>query len=442
MEREENWAGCEFESIEFGDKRLNDRLVKVAEALSKNPQAPINQANKDWASTKAAYRLFSNEKVKAETILSSHRKSTIERLDEHEIVLAIQDTTYFNFSEHHACEGLGYIGTEKLKGVVAHNTLLCSDEGLAIGLFEQKLYTRTEIKPEEKESIRWLESVRSVNANVKEHQKQKIVFVCDREGDFTDLLHEIQNSGMGFVIRASHHRKIVSEEFKTSFEAIEQSPVAGSVTVTIPPREGKKGYEVVADVRYTSLTITSKERVFPSLPLYMVYISGSSASGEKLAWYLITNVPVTNLESAIERIQWYKLRWQIEIFHKILKSGCRAEECRVEEINRLYKCLTLYSIIAWRLLRIVYIGRCSPDLPASLILSNAELRALQVLFTKKGKSVKINTIEQAIVYIAQLGGYLARKKDLPPGSTVIWRGWQQLQTAVNFLLAYEDITYG
>lgn len=169
---DEGWAGQELIKADFGDPRLTKRMVKVAEDLSARPEVPINHACQDWAATKAAYRLLSNEKVTQEELFSVHQNRTRQRLQGEEVVLAVQDSTYFNYDEHDSCKGLGYIGKENLKGVMLHHTLALTPLGLPLGVLTQEMTTRLEVKRlspqqrknlpiEQKESYRWIKALRT-----------------------------------------------------------------------------------------------------------------------------------------------------------------------------------------------------------------------------------------------------------------------------------------
>src|SRR4051812_6239989 len=94
------WIDDEFEQVHFKDERLKSRVIKLVDRLSAAPESPINQACLDWAETKAAYRFFKNESVDPSEILASHISKTIERAQSYETILAIQDTTYFNYTSH------------------------------------------------------------------------------------------------------------------------------------------------------------------------------------------------------------------------------------------------------------------------------------------------------------------------------------------------------
>ena len=142
---------------------------------------------------------------------------------------------------------------------------------------------------------------------------------------------------------------------------------------------------------------------------------------------LITNQPVKNLAAAIEQVRWYALRWRIEMFFKVLKSGFRVEACRLGTADRLIRYLMLMSIIAWRLFMITLMARANPSESCSGFLSKPEWTVLTIKSSRATAPPTVApTIADAIILIAKLGGYLARKGDGPPGTLALWRGWKRL----------------
>ena len=151
------------------------------------------------------------------------------------------------------------------------------------------------------------------------------------------------------------------------------------------------------------------------------------AGVESVEWMLLTNVGVRSLEDAIERVSWYRKRMEIEAYHKVLKSGCAVEDCRLGKSERLKPYLTLCSIIAWRLFWMTKINREQPDALCTAVLAEHEWKALYCIIHRTTKlPEKLPTVKEAIRWIGQLGGFLGRKGDKEPGITVIWRGWQRL----------------
>ncbi len=146
-----------------------------------------------------------------------------------------------------------------------------------------------------------------------------------------------------------------------------------------------------------------------------------------LDWLLLTTAAVHTAAEPCERLSWYACRWGIEVFHKVLKSGCAIERRQLEDLDHLQRCLTLYSVIAWRVLYATLLSRVGPDLPCTALLEESEWQALYCHIQQTTVlPAQPPTLAQAVRWIAQLGGYLGRKSDGPPGVTVLWRGFQRL----------------
>jgi hypothetical protein len=448
---DQGWAEQEFGKIELGDKRRKSRLIKVVEDFSARPQLTINHASKDWAATKAAYRLIANEDVKESDILQVHIRQTQRRIACEEVILAIQDTTYLNYDKHDACRGLGYIGTEMLKGIALHHTLAVTPQNLPLGLLTQEKTTRLEIKRlnqeqrkglsiEEKESFRWVKALRqTVERTIAAKQ---VVTVCDREGDIYEFLQEAEDLQTGYLVRSSSPRLIMDEDNRTILDAVNAADIAGHLEVKVPPSHGNKGRTAICMVKVATVTLKPPPRIGKNhsiklrpLRAYVVLVcEEQKPTGEEpLCWVLLTNVAVNNLDDAVQRISWYKTRWQIEVYHKILKSGCAVEECRLETIERLCLYLTLFGVIAWRIFWFTHIKRTNPKAPANTILAKIELVVLSMFAAGKNKQpIDIVTVGHAVIELAKLGGFLARRGDGHPGPTVVWRGFQRLSDATDF----------
>jgi len=259
------WAEFELGNIELGDKRLRKRLLHVAEDLSSQPEVPINHASKDWAATKAAYRLFDNSNVTDKKLFEVHRKRTVERLIGERVVLAVQDTTYLTYEGHDKCEGLGYIGNEQLKGVILHSTLMVTPGGLPLGLITQELYTRIELKRltakqraklaiEDKESYRWIAALRETEKYARS-EGRTIVTVADRECDIYEFLHEAQTLNAYYVVRSSTDRNVIDDDTCRLRELLRAQSPAGQIKLDIPSRDGNKGQTVELDVRFARVEI-------------------------------------------------------------------------------------------------------------------------------------------------------------------------------------------
>ena len=453
---EPSWSEEEFASLDVGDRRLNRRAITLCADFAAPPQASIPQACDDWAATKAAYRFFENPKVSAEQLLAPHQQQTSARMAGEEMVLGVQDTCYLNYTTHPSTTGLGLIGAERdgQLGLLMHSPLAMTTEGVPLGLLTEQLWpreavdsaldtaarrTRRRQRPiEEKESQKWLTAVRQAQAHCP--AGVELVHVCDSEADVYEMFQEVQEAGTKMVIRASQDRAVLESEAGRMRVLLSQRPVSGSLNVEIPAQHQHPARTAKVEVRYGDLTLRPPYRA-PScqadlrpLTLSAVWareIDAPSDVEEPLEWLLVTNVPVQDFTDAVERIRWYRLRWHIEIFHKVLKSGCKIEDCRLDTAAELIRYVTLKSVIAWRLVWMTQINRVQPELACSLVLAPQEWQALYAAIHRSAALPATEpSVHQVVRWIASLGGFLGRKSDGEPGVTVLWRGWQRLHDLV------------
>jgi hypothetical protein len=233
-------------------------------------------------------------------------------------------------------------------------------------------------------------------------------------------------------------------------EALSHAPVFGNLTVQIPSNGSRKSRAANLQVRVAQVTIKpparrgrakdsgSTEPV--TVNLIAATESSPPAGTEAISWVLLTNLPVKDFESATEKVQWYGKRWGIETWHKVLKSGCKVEDCMLEEAERLRRYLTLFSIIGVRLMHVAYLARAQPDLPATEVFSAVEI---QVLFLRLKNTLPPPgpppTLRETVRMLGKLGGHLGRKCDGEPGVLVIWRGWMRLYESVEMLHSIQSL---
>lgn len=474
-----DWANKEFDNIDLGDQRLNKRLVKITDHFISSTQSPINQACGNWAEAKAAYRFFQNDNVDYKDIIGHHAQITKKRFDNEDVILAIQDTTYYNYSDHPNTKGLGVLSkfTGKYKkeiitsGLYMHTTLAVNVDGLALGLLDQKITARevlpkekVELKKrshnialpiEEKESIRWLDSMR-VCASLFKNQDKKVVTIADREADIYDLFLLAEELGSHYLIRASHNRKVnksavhsdISGEMLWDF--MSRQKIAGEIQVNVPAKDDQPKRIASCQVKIGKIKLLPP-RSFKGakskkteLTLYSVQVveSNPPKRGCKIDWILHSNIPIHNYDDAIEKVKWYCLRWRIEIYFKVIKSGFNVEDCRLETADRLIRYLAVISIVAWRVFWLTLVSRTMPDGLTLDFLSEEEWQVLFVRYNPTSKIPKCPpSLRKVIMWIAQLGGFLARKGDGSPGITHIWRGLTKLADMMVGMRIYNHI-YG
>jgi hypothetical protein len=444
---EYEWCLDEFSSVELQDARLNARCSELAMQLAMQPSVPLNQACEDWAAAKAAYRFFDNDDVTPQLIQAPHQQRTVARMACHPRVLAIQDTTFLNYTHHPKTTGLGPIGkkSQKQRGFGLHSTLAVLPDGLPLGLLTQVVLTRPENEPshrpeecrllpiEDKESYRWLQAFEQTLALAP--NGVEVITVCDREADIYEMFAFAQAQHAPLLVRASSNRALLDGEVRKLWPKVSGQPLAGYLTVQITGNDSRPARQATVSVRFVSVTLKPPWRPnglkLPAITLNAILVREEDPPAEveePIEWLLLTNTPVASFEEAQQVIGWYCCRWQIEVFHKVLKSGCRVEDCRLQTADRLHSFVALMSVIAWRLHWTTYINRCQPDLPCTAVLTDIEWEALYMRIHKSKRLPEgVPTVYQAIRWIAQLGGFLGRKSDGEPGVTAIWRGWQRLQ---------------
>lgn len=465
----EHWTKYELSEISLGDQRLDWRLLDSASKMASRPSVSINQACDDWAQraphTKATYRLFANAKTTHAKILAPHQQRTQERMAGQARCLVLQDTTLLDYSHHPSKVGMGPIGTtqQKLQGLVMHSALATTLQGLPLGIVSQQLWSReaavnplTDTTPPEdprkvpieaKESYKWLvalsESVQHKPANT------QLITVGDAEADIFELFHHAQQLETDLLIRAGQNRCVSEPEVGLLWPVLEKQAIVGHLKVQVAKRPDQPARQATVAVRYTSLSLKPPQHLrkhLPPLALYAILVQevDPPPTLDPLCWLLLTTVPVCSFDEAVERIEWYCQRWQIEILHKILKSGCRIEQAQLASAKRLMPMLAVFSIIAWRLFWLTFLARTDPSAPASTILAPHELAALYTFLHKQPMPDSLRpTVRQATLWLAKLGGFLARKNDGSPGVTVIWRGWQRLaDIAAAFLVFHPPPTCG
>lgn len=441
------WVDKEFASIKFPDKRLDKRFNLLAKQLAHQSQASINQACGTWSDTKAAYRFFANDQVQAEAILAPHVERTLERAEKEDIVLAIQDTCYLSYGHHPKTKGLCTIGGKNVVGLVMHSTLLTTVDGKPLGLLHQKIWSRETVEDDaqrsKKETYKWIEGLKGEKANA----QQQIITVADREADIFEFMHAHEELGRAFVIRAQSDRAInkaspYSKVEEKLWSHMEKQAVGARIEVDVAKKKKKTGVEkkrkAQLSVSWSEVTLqpprgktkNAQGEDLGAIKVRVVYAQEKNppTGVTALEWMLLTSLEVTKEEEAQTVLNYYKQRWGIEEFHKILKSGCKIEDCRLESHDRLSKYVTLMSVTAWRIHYMTHMSRGEKGKDSCTeLLFDHEWKALYIKIHKTHELPTVPpTIDEVMRWIARLGGFLNRKNDKEPGITVLWRGLMRL----------------
>lgn len=442
MYRVDTWAEEEFSDADLGDVRRTERLRHLATVLGAHPSASLPDATADPATLKAAYRFFDNDAIRADAILTSHILATQRRMAHVPHVLAVQDTTYLDWTDHPATTGLGPLAAPSRRGLLAHTTLALTPERVPLGVLQQQVWARDpdvhrqqdhKQRPiVEKESQKWLTSLEAVIAARMACPRTHFVSVGDREADVYDLFLVQRPPGVDLLVRAAWDRKVEHPD-KYLWAAMATAAVSAMVTIHIGRRTGQPAREATLQVRWQQVTLrppnSRQKEKLPTVTVWAVWaIEPRPPAGvEPVEWLLLTTMPLQMTDDALARLTWYACRWGIEVWHKVLKSGCRIEARQLETADRLQRCLALSSVIAWRILYATMLARAVPDTPCTALLDEDEWRALYCRIHRTATPPTLPPpLRTAVRWVAQLGGFQGRTGDGEPGVTVLWKGFQHL----------------
>ncbi len=449
------WLDHELRYLDLGDVRLVKRFATLLADLVAQPSASIPHACGTWAKTKAIYRFWSSPHVTPHAIRSAHVRSTLDRITPHTTILAIQDTTSLDFTHHPATRDLGPLTPSSRQGMLVHSVLATSTTGVPLGLLDQAVWTRdpatTGKKHQrkqratgEKESQRWLTALTTTHTLVP--AEMHVITVADREADIFALFALPRPAHSHFLIRATHNR-VVDHDAHLLWPSIRQTTVGGTVVVDLRRGDDRPARQARLSLRWTTLALQPPRNrpdrtVLQPVPVQVLLAEEVDAppGTSPIVWLLLTTLPLTTYAEAVQYVRWYTLRWLVERYHYVLKSGCRIEQLQLETADRLERALATYCSVAWRLLWLTYQARHTPELPCTVALTRTEWQALYATHHQTTTLPAIApTLGEAVRWIAQLGGFLGRRRDGEPGVQTVWRGLQRLHDiAATWALLHPD----
>jgi transposase-like protein/transposase Tn5 family protein len=439
----EDWIATEFGAADLGDTRRTQRLLTLMEQVAARPGASLPEACGSRGQVKAAYRFLANAAIEPEDLWASHIVATYERAAAVPVVLAVQDTTELDWGPQSATAGLGPLGAPSHQGLLVHTTLAFTPERLPLGVVAQAVWardpgtvgqrqTRKQRPIAEKESYKWLASLQAAGEARQACPQTHFVSVGDREADVYDLLVAPRPVGVDLLVRAAWDRRVEHPE-QYLWATVSAWPLAATLTVHVPRHTGQPARQATVSLRFGAVTLRPprhrRAEKLPPVTVWAVYVveEHPPAGGEALEWLLLTTTAVPTEETAVERVEWYGVRFGIEVWHKVLKSGCRIEARQLESADRLQRGLPLYSVLAWRILYAPLLSRTLPELPCTVLLALEEWQALYcALHHTPTPPPTPPSLRQAVRWIARLGGFLERPSDGEPGVTVLWKGFQHL----------------
>jgi hypothetical protein len=460
---EESWVITETSTSSFGDERLNKRYKKLLNSFTSSPNKSIPGTFKSWGETLAAYRFLNNQKVNQADILSPHKKATIERIKKESLVLIPQDTSTIDFSKRQPISGMGYLNDKKTQGFYIHPSLAVTSDKQPLGVIDFQAWVRKELGTrhtrknrsiEEKESYCWIKSYEAANEIALAAPNTTIISIADREGDIYELLEKLpsESNKAYWLVRCQQNRLVINQETGEEtrlWEIVKNTAPIGEIAFSLPagttynrdkskrkPRQERTVQQLVRAYTVQLKPSRRKGKKLNPIAINVIHCEEINPPNkeDKVEWFLLTSYPINTAKTALEAINWYLCRWQIELFFKVLKSGCTIEELQFNTYQATLNCVALYSIIAWRILYLTMLGRNCPNLPCDAVFERHEWQSVYAVSTKKPIPKQPPSLYALIIMIAKLGGFLARKSDGYPGSKVMWIGIQRMK---DFAQAWE-----
>lgn len=423
------WAREEWMNVDFGDSRLNNRAINIGMDFFRNPFLSPPKMFKSPKKLKGFYRFLDSDKVNHDSLIGNHIAQSREKMRYHNIILAVHDFTTLAYGREYKIEGSYDVGN--IQGAVVLNSLAVipfESYGVVDGLLNQIVVKR---KPKDQrtrqdcESRAWKDSI----ATIIPPPDATIVDVMDRGADALEIMHCSKSHNHEFIIRAKQNRFIQDVEHKYLFDFARAIPNAGRITIEVKRNDAKKCRLATLNISYSNVTLDSPKNNKNVKPLSCAIIHACEVKKPKdefrIEWFLLTSLPVVNLDDALRYIQYYSFRWIIEEYHKCLKTGFRLEKTQLHTLKRIENLLAFVSVSSVKLLQLRDSIRRDPQSDANKHLDKTDIFIIKKLCNINNEIV---TIDQFLRGVAQLGGFLNRKSDGNPGWQSIWEGWKYFMT--------------
>jgi hypothetical protein len=469
-----SWTEEELRTADFNDERLDRRLQLIVDRLSCKPSLKFNAACRGGAEVKAAYRFVNNPAVSAAKVLAPHRDATLQRIASCPVVILSEDTSEADLTRpNERIEGGGPLNDANRLGFHFHNLLALTDQRLPLGTLSAKIWARDpqlfalpadhkaaqrKSKPiQDKESYRWLEGYRQACATATACPQTQVVIVSDSESDIYEVIAEGQQPAAAgqrqadWILRACQDRAVILNQAAESdkakgaallFAQVAATPVLQRLTIKVSKRQpqshdkrkrkqARSARQAVVTVQAATVTLRGPQRPGGKLPdvscnAVLVREVQPPEGEPAIEWLLLTNLPIDTVERVLQVVQYYCCRWQIEIYFRVLKSGCRVESSQLETAEAFQAYLALCMIVAWRVLYLMMLGRECPTMAADAVLEAEEWQAVYAVVKGEEPPPVAPPLGEMVQMIASLGGYLGRPSDGPPGPKAMWVGLQRM----------------
>lgn len=430
----QEWATKNFGNVALFNKKKVNRLVNIGIRLAEAKGTSLARLFDNWYDTKATYNLLKESIMTPQTIQNSHREIAFQNIENWSgDVLAIEDSSEFEWNYKQPILGLGPVGSGRKcdQGFILHSTLAIGVTNTGklevLGLPLQQYYVRPPVREKRIKRSQSNETIetdlwRNVIKKKALPPTSKVIRVCDRAADIYEVLMETKDYGCGHIIRLKHDR--ITQMNGPIKVLMKDCEIMGQTQIEKRAKEGTKSELINLSMNWKEVSLRSPARPgcnigkLPELSETVVHVWGVLESGEEIEWFLYTDIEVNTVQDAIKVVQYYALRWIIEIYHKILKTGLRAENLQLETAHAIFATIAIMSIVGLRILDLRERLRMNPDAPAQ----ESGLEELELKVLAKYLKRELKTVKCVALAIGRLGGHQNRKSDGMPGVLSLWWG--------------------
>jgi len=462
-----SWVLEELRTAGLDDERLNERFRQILTRFSKQPSASIPAACGGCAELLATYRFVDNEKATFEKILQPHIDSSWIRVAAQPVILAVNDTTELDMTRPvRRVKGAGPLDGNSRRGALLHTTQAFTPDGTPLGALDALAWARDDEKPklatitraeraatpiEEKESYRWLLSIRNLREEAHRCPNTRIVYLADSEADIYDVIAEgaEEPRNVDWIIRSCQDRALVDDDEERSvldylYAELKASQVLYENEIDVRGREPKiaceergrrqprQSRQTTVEIRVERVTLRAPDKKSGQLldvtvNAVLITEKNPPEGDVPVEWLLLTSLPIATSDQVKLIVEYYCGRWMIEIFFRTLKMGCRVEDRQFETLKRQLSCLALYMVVAWRTLLVCRLGRSCPEISCEAIFTPGEWRSVYQVVKQEKPPKDPPKLQEMVRLVAQLGGYVNRpNREDEPGPQTVWLGLQRL----------------
>lgn len=449
------WAAGEFGRVDLGDVRRRARLVEMGAAACRRPSGKVAAVFDSDRQREGAYDFLESEHVSGEEIVAALAGATVDRCKDLPFVFVPVDGTAITVTDRRGESDFGRVGSDSngARGLKVIDALAIDPEGTPAGILAMTWWARGERSParnskerqarplEQRETRHWIQTIESSGKALTDAGVRGW-FQIDREGDGRDVLQSLQQTGHWWTVRASADRSIELEggDFEKLRQELTRQTVAGGYPLQVVARPKRRPRQAHMIVRVARVVLRLRDKPtgritqFPITAVWACEHGTTPADEDPIDWLLYTNRPVDTLDDAFDVVWGYAQRWRVEEFHRTWKSGaCDIESTQLASFAAVQRWAIILAAVAVRIERLKRLSRVTPHAAAMLELSSFEIRALKTLKFGGSPPPDEPTIGQAVLWLAELGGYANKYSGKPPGATVLGRGLKYLRPAARVL---------